>query len=125
MKEKQRTLTKIETSAFVFNTLLQHFSTIKNEHPSYSQNLIASLFAVSVHWKPFPEFITYFFANDTLPIHRVETNRRSASNISLSSTLQETFLIPLQRQHSNHAFASFFSFCVSDRLGPLTFPTLC
>ena len=54
MKEKQRTLTKIETSAFVFNTLLQHFSTIKKEHPPYSQNLIASLFAVSVRCKPFP-----------------------------------------------------------------------
>lgn len=39
--------------SFVFNTLLQHFSTIKKEHPPYSQNLIASLFAVSVRCKPF------------------------------------------------------------------------
>ena len=40
MKEKESTLTKIETSTIGFNTLLQHFSTIKNEHPAYLQNLI-------------------------------------------------------------------------------------
>ena len=48
IKAIERTLTKIETSAIVFNTLLQHFLTmIKIEQPPYSQNLMPSPFARS------------------------------------------------------------------------------
>ena len=69
MKEKERTLTKIETSAIVFNTSLQHFSRIKIQHPPYSQNLIPSLFAVSVHCKPsFPNLSPIFFPTKHFPL---------------------------------------------------------
>ena len=135
MKEKESTLTKIETSTIVFNTLLQNFSTIKNELPAYSQNLIPSQFASN----PFPNLSPIFFSNDTLPINRVETNRWKreflSSCISLWCTLHETFPNPLQRHHSNHA--GFFGLSqsdtiadrscpsVSDRLDPPTFHTVC
>jgi len=90
---------------------------------------------------PFPNLSPIFFSNDSLPVSRVETNRRKrqflSASISLWSTLQETFPNPLQRHHSKSC-VWFFSCLsqsdtiadgsgpsVSDRLDPLTFLTLC
>ena len=42
----ERKKNALETTAIVFNTLLQHFSAIKIEYLPYSQNFIPSLFVV-------------------------------------------------------------------------------
>ena len=97
--------------------LLQHFSTIKIEYLSYSQNFIPSLFPVSVHCKKFSLIYHLFsFLTTHFPLIALKPTDEKDSFCLLPLVFdrlyRRLFLILCKDITLNHAFVFFLSLAI-------------